>query len=134
MTSPPAPSSLPTGPPSPTEVVNDYLAAFYSGDYGRARILVADEFSFRGPFVEVAGKDAFFASAAGLQPILRGHRLLRQWADGANVSSLYEVSITGHANSAIVPMSEWHTVEGNQLTRALVLFDPTFLRTLLTPP
>jgi hypothetical protein len=38
------------GPAS--RVVNQYLEAFWSGDFETARRLVADAFSFQGPFLQ----------------------------------------------------------------------------------
>jgi hypothetical protein len=35
------------------------LTAFYTGDFGRARDLVAETFAFRGPFLQAEGRDAF---------------------------------------------------------------------------
>lgn len=91
-------------------MVNTYLDAFYTGDYDRARPLVAGEFVFSGPFARVAGREAFFDSAAGLAPFVRGHRLRHQWVDhpdstddgagigtvnGVEVCSIYDVRL-GH--------------------------------------
>ena len=59
-------------------LVTEYLTAFYTGDFDRAGATMAPDFSFQGPFLEVQGRDAFFAGAQGLQPIVRGHRLLRR--------------------------------------------------------
>jgi hypothetical protein len=81
--------------------------------------------------------DAFFAGAHGLQPLVCGHRLLHQWVDasvdGAEVCSIYDVTLDTPAGAGTVPMSEWHTVRDGRLTAALVLFDATALRALLPP-
>ncbi len=74
MNSSPSPSQQ----RSAWEVVDRYLAAFYSGDFDAARNLVTDDLSFRGPFVQVEGADAFFASAQPLRQIVQGHRTVRQ--------------------------------------------------------
>lgn len=117
----------------PLEVVNEYLSTFYTGDFDRAAALVGGNFRFRGPFVEVHGKDAFLASAAALQPIVRGHRLLQQWVNGDEVCSIFELLVEA-ASAGTVTISEWHTVRGGTLTAALVLFDSPALRALLPPP
>jgi SnoaL-like domain len=115
-------------------VVVEYLTAFYTGDFDRARTLLAPNFSFRGPFLQIQGRDGFFAGAQGLRPIVRGHRLLRQWVDGTEVCSIYDVTLETPSGSGSVPMSEWHTVHAGRLTTALVLFDTTAFRSLLPAP
>jgi hypothetical protein len=77
----------------PTDVASEYLRAFYSGDHAAARALTADELTFAGPFVQTAGRAAFFASAAPLAQVARGHRLLRQWSDGDDVCSVFELAL-----------------------------------------
>ena len=115
-------------------VVAQYLSAFYTGDFDRAKAVVAPGFSFRGPFLQVQGRDAFFAGAQGLRPIVRGHQLLRQWVDGADVSSIYDVIFDTLSGTGRVPMSEWHIVHDGRLTSALVLFDAAAFRSLFPAP
>src|SRR5258706_282997 len=112
-------------------LVTQYLTAFYAGDFDRARATVAQDFSFQGPFLQVQGRDAFFAGAQGLQPIVRGHRLLRQWVDGDEVCSIYDVTFETPKGTGSVPMSEWHTVRDGRLAAARVLFDAAAFRALL---
>jgi hypothetical protein len=115
-------------------LVTEYLTAFYTGDFDRAGATVAPDFSFQGPFLEVQGRDKFFAGAQGLQPIVRGHRLLRQWIDGTEVCSIYDVTLETPKGTGSVPMSEWHTVRAGQLAAARVLFDAAAFRALLPQP
>jgi ketosteroid isomerase-like protein len=44
------------------QLVNDYLAAFYAGDFDRAQALVASNFKFKGPFVEAASNIRLISS------------------------------------------------------------------------
>src|SRR6516225_5385102 len=97
-------------PVSAAEVVNDFLTAFYSADFVAAQSLVADDFAFRGPFLQVDSKQDFFDGAEGLRPIVRGHRVLRQWHDADEVCSMYEVQLESPATSGSILMSEWNTV------------------------
>ena len=115
-------------------LVTEYLTAFYTGDFDRARAAVAEDFSFQGPFLQVQSRDAFFAGAQVLQPIVRGHRLLRQWVDGAEACSIYDVTLETPKGTGSVPMCEWHTVRGGQLAAARVLFDAAEFRALLPQP
>ena len=116
---------------SAVDVVNQYLGAFYDGAHDRARRLVADEFSFHGPFVTVTGRDPFFASAAGLTAVVRGHLLLGQWSEGEDVCSIFEVRLESPVGTGTVTMSEWHQVRDGLLQWGRVLFDSAEFRALL---
>jgi ketosteroid isomerase-like protein len=115
-------------------LVRQYLTAFYTGDFEAAAEFLAEDFTFEGPFVKVSGRDDFLQSAQGLKPVVAGHRLLRQWEDGSDVSSIYEVLIvTPHKNGSVT-MSEWHTVRGGKLASGRVLFDAAAFRALISQP
>lgn len=116
---------------SSAQLVNQYLQAFYSGDLAKAGEVVSDDFHFKGPFVEAASKESFLASAAGLVPMVRGHRLLRQWEDGDEVSSIYEVRLETPAGKGSVTMSEWHSVRHGKLISGRVILDTAAFRALL---
>jgi hypothetical protein len=113
--------------PDAIAIVNEYLAAFYSGDFARARGLVADEFQFKGPFVEAANRDAFFDSAARLAPIVRGHEVRHQWSDGRDVCTIFDMRLGGGS----VTTCEWHTVGGSLLVQARVILDTNAFRALM---
>lgn len=116
------------------EIVNAYLDAFTAGEFDKARELVADDFSFHGPFIQTDSRDAFFAGAAPLAKIARGHRLLRQWEEGDEVSSLYEFRLETPAGAGAVLMSEWHTVRDGLLRSARLVFDTAEFRTVVPAP
>jgi SnoaL-like domain len=116
---------------TPADVVNEYLSSFYSGDFTRAAATLAADFSFRGPFLHVEGRDGFLHGAQGLRPVVRGHRLLHQWRDNDEVCSIYEVDLHTTAGSGSVVMSEWHTVRDGQLANGRVVFDTAPFRALM---
>ena len=126
----PAVAGTDRGGPAAQLVVR-YLTAFYSGDFEGAEPLVAGDFSFRGPFLEVDGRAAFFEGAEGLRRIVRGHRLLRQWENGAEVCAIYEVDIETPLGAGAVLMSEWDTVHGGQIIASRVIFDSALFRALV---
>ena len=115
------------------QLVNDYLAAFYAGDFDRAQALVADDFRFKGPFVEAASKQAFFDSAARLKPIVRGFDLLRQWCDGADVCSIFDLRLQTPVGSGSVTLCEWLTVRDSLLRTGRVILDTAPFRALVPP-
>lgn len=116
---------------SPTALVNEYLNAFYSGDFATARKFVADDYRFKGPFVEAVNKDQYFASAAGLEPVVKGHKLLQQWEHGAEVCSIYDVCLLTPAGEGAITMSEWHTANGAQLQSSRLVLDTASFRALM---
>ena len=114
--------------------VDVYLSAFYTGDFDRARSVLAEDFRFDGPLVQAVGRDAFFASAEGLRQIVRGHRLRHRWVDGPEVCSLYDVHFQTPGATGSVTMSEWHTLRAGLLTFGRVVFDTAAFRALLPAP
>lgn len=113
------------------DVVAAYLDAFYGGDFDRAGDLLAEGFSFRGPFVEVDGRDAFLASAEGLKRIVRGASVRRQLQHGDDVCTLFDLHLETPAGAGSIPMTEWHRVAGGRLESGVVLFDTVRFRALL---
>ena len=111
--------------------VNDYLEAFTSGNVDRARELVAEDFDFHGPMMQVKGRDAFFEGASGLVPMVRGFRMLRQWEDGEDVASVYEFNVETPAGAGSVVMSEWNRVRDGKLLSARLIFDTSEFNRLM---
>ena len=112
-------------------MVNAYLTAFWSGDFDQARSLVTDGFSFRGPLAQADDRAAFFASAAPLAPIARGHELVRQWIDGDEVCSIYQCRLETAHGAGTVLVTEWDTVRDDQVAAAQLVFDTAAFRALL---
>jgi ketosteroid isomerase-like protein len=116
---------------SPSAAVDDYLSAFYSGDFAAARSVVADEFTFEGPFITAESKESFFESAEGLRTIVRGHRTLRRMVDGNDVSTIYAMALETPVGAGSVTVSEWHHVRGGQLLSGHLFFDSAAFRALV---
>jgi ketosteroid isomerase-like protein len=114
------------------QVVRDYLDAFYGGDFETVRALLADDLAFRGPFVEVNDADAFLASAEPLRAIVRGHRLIKQWQDNDQVSTLYEMNLGTPSVTGSVLVSEWNAIRDGKVASASLVFDTDAFRKLLT--
>jgi ketosteroid isomerase-like protein len=116
---------------SALSIVNQYLDAFYSGDFDRAKPLVANDFHFQGPFVEATDKETFFKSAIPLAQIARCHLLLRQWAESDEVCSIFDVNLETPAGKGKVTMTEWHTVQNGRLVSGRVILDTAAFRALV---
>ena len=115
-------------------VVNQYLKLFYLGDFEGAERFVADEFHFKGPFVEVNGRYEFVAAASRLRPVVRGHVLLKQWEEGADVCSIYDVNLQTPAGSGNVTMAEWNRVLNGKLISGRLIFDTGEFRKIVPAP
>ena len=108
--------------------VNAYLDAFYSGDFLKAKSLVTKAFRFKGPFAQAESRDAFFASAAGLVPIVKGHRMLHQWSDRDEVCSVFAMMLETPVKKGEIPVCEWHTLTDGNLIAGRVMLDVTSFR------
>jgi SnoaL-like domain len=108
---------------SATQVAEDYLTAFCGGDFEGAREFVAEDFAFEGPFTRAESREEFFASAAPLQPMLRGLSLLRKWEDGDESCWIYDLNLETPAGTGAVTISDWLTVRDGLVARERLLFD-----------
>lgn len=107
-----------------TELVAEYLGALASGDVQGARSLVTDDFSFRGPMgFRTDGRDAFFAAARAKYEHVRDLRILRQWEDGDDVCSVYELDVATPRAKASLLMTEWNSIRDGRVASALLVFD-----------
>ncbi len=109
---------------SPAHIVSNFLEAFMSGDMERASSLVRDDFSFRAPLQQgTGGKAEYFGGAEEKARFIREFRILRQWADGNQVSTLYDIEIGTAEDAATMAISEWHTVREGQIASTFMVFD-----------
>jgi ketosteroid isomerase-like protein len=116
---------------SSAEVFREYLDRFTSGDLEGASELLAEDFSFEGPMLKAEGRDAFLEGASGLGPIVRGHRMLRQWEDGEEVCSVYEFEVETPIGAGSIPMTEWARVRDGRLVSARLIFDTAQMSPLM---
>ncbi len=101
-----------------------YLTTYLSGDVDRAHSLVGDDFVFQAPLVEsTATKEAFFAGIEHKLALIRAHRILRMWADGDSVFTVYEIDVETPAGAASMLMHEWHTVRQGRIASTVMIFD-----------
>jgi len=115
------------------DVVNAYLTPFYLGDFEKASAVVSQDFVFVGPFLQVESREKFFKEAEGLRTIVRGHRLLKQWSDSNNVSSIYDVDFETPAGAGSLVMSEWHVLRDGELVSGRIIFDAAAFKNLVSP-
>lgn len=108
---------------TPAETINEYLSAYASGDVDRAASLVGEDFAFQGPMQATAGKSAFKKIVAHVAANVRGHRVLRQWQDGDDVCTIYQLNVETDGEVTTMLVSEWNSVRGGHVTSSLMVFD-----------
>jgi ketosteroid isomerase-like protein len=110
--------------PTPSEVSTAFLTRFFTGDIARAASMVSPDFSFRAPLQDApAGKAAYFGGAEKKSRFVKGFRILRQWEDGPEVSTLYEIRIETPEGKASLVISDWHTIREGQVASIVMVFD-----------
>jgi SnoaL-like domain len=109
---------------SKREVLTTYLDKFTAGNIDAVSQYIAEEFSFKGPILQTEGKQAFLE---GLNPdlfnIMRGYTMLRQFEEGNEVCSIYEMHFETPVGKGSVLFAEWNHVADGQLTTSRVVFD-----------
>ncbi len=81
--------------------------------------------------LQVDGKDAFFEAVSDMASIFKGHTILKQFEDGNEVCSIYDLEIEAPAGAGSVTMSEWCTVQDGRLTSARLVFDTAAFNALV---
>ena len=109
---------------TPSELVTSFLQAFMSGDVEKASSMVSKDFSFRAPMHQgEGGKAAYFAGAERKTRFIDAFRILRQWQDGDDVCTVYELDVRTPEGSATMAMSEWHTIQAGYVRSTYMVFD-----------
>ena len=109
---------------SAANTVDEFLAKYLLGDLEAARGMVREDFSFRAPLLEAAaGKDAYFAGSEQKVRSIAGFRILRQWEQDGEVSTLYELDVHTSQGAASLLMHEWHSVTAGKIASTTMLFD-----------
>ena len=100
--------------PTAVEVVTRLVSAFTIGDEVQAISMVGPDCTLSTPAQESAGEQAreeLAAYVGHIAPFARGHRMLRQWGDGQDVSSF---PLAVHSGSRWIRTVTWHTSRGEQ--------------------
>jgi hypothetical protein len=109
---------------APSTVVAHYLSALAASDLERARGLLADDFTFRGPgMARAVDRETFIAEFGAKYDHVSDLRLLRQTERDGQVASLYELHARTPHGATTFLMSEWNTVRDGRLESALLVFD-----------
>jgi hypothetical protein len=109
--------------PEPAEIVGKYFDLFATKRYAETRALLADRFSFRGPFDTFDNPDDLINAVSRLAPLTKGIHKRKVFADGPDVCIIYDMEC-GPPVGKTVPIAEWFHVEGDKINSIEIIFDP----------
>lgn len=113
--------------PSNAELAGDEMGAWTSGDFDRVRTLVSDDVTFRGAMGTTSGVDAYVEGLTGLAQIVAGVGIHRVFADGDDVSVIYDLQTRSGES---LPCAAWYQFRDARIVSKQVFFDP---RPILPP-
>lgn len=108
-------------------IVNRYLTltGTAGADITRAAELLTEDVVFKGPLMQVSGKEAYVGL---LSQFLSAHvstRVLRQFADGDEVCSMDELTVRTPAGGTVaLAMAEWFKLRGGRIAEHTLFYDP----------
>jgi SnoaL-like domain len=112
---------LARGAGDPRSLATAYFEAWLAHDFGRLRVLLADEATFRGPLSSADSGDECVAGLQGMTKIMTGLEITRVVVDGPDVMTWYDL-LTENAPPA--PTVNWMHVEDGKIARIRATFDP----------
>jgi len=87
--------------------------------------LVRDDVTLVGPLMQAAGAAEYLAMNEQLLGFHAGTRMLRQFEDGDDVCSIYELDMkTPSGGSLTLAMADWIRVEDGRIVSQRIYFDP----------
>ena len=102
------------------QVADGFFTAWTAKDFTRARSLLHDDVSFKGPLESFSDADSYLASLQQLSGIVTGAEKQKVFVDGDDVCVIYDLQ------TAPVPSSrtcEWYRVRDGKIASVSVIFD-----------
>ena len=108
------------------EIVNKYYdATDNKKDAAAAGALMAEDFVFVGPLMRVEGKTANLELLKKFLPMHVETRMRKQFADGDDVCSVYDLVVNNPAGGTItMPMADRMRVKNGKLSEQTIYYDP----------
>jgi ketosteroid isomerase-like protein len=102
------------------EVVEQYFNAWTSKDSEKARSLLNDDLSFKGPIETLDNADALIESIKGLAQIVTGAERRALLEHGDQVVVIYDLHTVPIPTA---PVAEWYTVRDGKIASMQAFFD-----------
>lgn len=105
------------------QIVENYYSAFAEHDLGKARTMLADDFTFKGPVMEASSADDMMAkmSAFGCDYESNVHGMI---ADGDRVAVNFTCTFKAPFQG-VFDMCEWFTVRDGKIAKSELFYDAT---------
>ncbi len=86
--------------------------------------LLAEDFKFIGPVDQTSGIEAFLKLNQSFFPMVTGLRMLRQFENGEDVCSLYQVDVKpSKGNSFTLQIADWVVVKNGKMVEERLFYD-----------
>jgi hypothetical protein len=86
--------------------------------------LLADDFSFIGPVDQTTGIDAFLKLNEDFFPLVTGMRMLKQFEQGNDVCSIYEMDLRSPAGTLLtLNVADWVVVNNGKMVQERMCYD-----------
>lgn len=110
---------------SALDVVNGfYEVSLQQKDADGVRSFLTDDFEFVGPMAHVKGADAFVELNRQFLPAMRASRMVRQFEQGDEVCSIYELDLVGPSGAQFTAdMADWIRVTGGRMAEQRLYYD-----------
>jgi ketosteroid isomerase-like protein len=105
----------------PKIVASRCLAAWSSGDFDAARVLLDEHVQFTGPLGHTEGADAYIEGVRGFAKTIRSIEQRRVFGDGEDVCIIYDL-VTKSA-PAPIPTASWYRVRHGRVVSVNAFFD-----------
>lgn len=98
-----------------------YIEAAGAKDYDALARSVAPDVTCKGPFMQIAGADAFIAALKRMSPIWEGNRIREVFCEGERACVIYE--LVSNTEAGAVPCIELLTFAGDRISAVELFFD-----------
>jgi YHS domain-containing protein len=106
---------------NPSDIVQQYLDAFYGVDGRDVRRFLADDLTFAGPAARFSGADAYLRASGHARRAARGVDVHKVFADGPEVGVFYDLFVEHPASP--IAVAEWYRLEGERIVSIRTVFD-----------
>ena len=107
---------------SPLDVVQAFQKALQSGDRTAARAILADRFSFRGPFDTFDRPEPYLDALDQLRPVIERIEMKKAFAEDDEVCVIYDMVTKTAVGRATI--AEWFLVKDGRIAAIQAIFDP----------
>jgi hypothetical protein len=86
--------------------------------------LLADDFRFIGPVDQTTGIEAFMKLNEGFFPLVTGMRMLKQFEQGNDVCSIYEMDLKSPSGTSLtLNVADWVIVKSGKMVQERIYYD-----------